>query len=111
MATQDMVDFHCELFDRCINNCDDKEDDNDQKDFEMSKDALDVADSVKMVSFETKHWNFSSEIQIRSTNFIENFKFNHSLNNLPIKNVSNFQQTSIKNLKRNCRIFSKKNFF
>ena len=52
MATQDMVDFHCELFDRCINNCDDKEDDNDQKDFEMSKDALDVADSVKMVSFE-----------------------------------------------------------
>ena len=50
MATQDMVDFHCELFDRCINNCDDKEDDNDQKDFEMSKDALDVADSVKMVS-------------------------------------------------------------
>ena len=71
MATQDMVDFHCELFDRCINNCDDKEDDNDQKDFEMSKDALDVADSVKMVSFETKRLNFSFEIQIRSMNFIE----------------------------------------
>ena len=71
MATQDMVDFHCELFDRCINNSDDKEDDNDQKDFEMSKDALDVADSVKMVSFETKRLNFSFEIQIRSMNFIE----------------------------------------
>ena len=51
MATQDMVDFHCELFDRCINNCDDKEDDNNQKDFEMSKDALDVANTVKMVSY------------------------------------------------------------
>ena len=52
MATQDMVDFHCELFDRCINHSDDKEDNNDQKEFEMSKDALDVANSVKKVCFQ-----------------------------------------------------------
>ena len=54
MATQDMVDFHCELFDRCINNSDDKEDNTDQKEFKMSKDALDVANSVKKVSFEAE---------------------------------------------------------
>jgi len=52
MATQDMVDFHCELFDRCINNSDDKEDDHDQNDFEMSKDALDTTNSDS--KFETK---------------------------------------------------------
>ena len=110
MATQDMVDFHCELFDRCINNCDDKEDDNDQKDFEMSKDALDVADSVRMVSFETKRWNFSSELQIRSTNFIENFKFNHSLNNLPIKMCPIFNKLQSKILNKTAE-YLKKNFF
>ena len=49
MATQDMVDFHCELFDRCINNSDDKEDDHDQNDFEMSKDALDTTNSDSKV--------------------------------------------------------------
>ena len=50
MATQDMVDFHCELFDRCLNQGD-KEDTNDQEHLNMDKDALKVFNAVKKVFF------------------------------------------------------------
>ena len=40
MATQDMVDFHCELFDRCLNHGDKEEETNDdQEHLNMDKDA------------------------------------------------------------------------
>ena len=52
MATQDMVDFHCELFDRCINHSDDQEDTTNANDanLKMSKDAKDVMEAVKKVN-------------------------------------------------------------
>ena len=51
MATQDMVDFHCELFDRCINHSDEQEDTTNANDanLKMSKDAKDVMEAVKKV--------------------------------------------------------------
>ena len=50
MATQDMVDFHCELFDRCINHSDEQEDTNaNDANLKMSKDAKDVMEAVKKV--------------------------------------------------------------
>ena len=51
MATQDMVDFHCELFDRCINHSDEQEDTTnaDDANLKMSQDAKDVMEAVKKV--------------------------------------------------------------
>ena len=45
-----MVDFHCELFDRCINHSDEQEDTNaNDANLKMSKDAKDVMEAVKKV--------------------------------------------------------------
>jgi len=56
MATQDMVDFHCELFDRCINHSDEQEDTTNANDanLKMSKDAKDVMEAVKKTENESK---------------------------------------------------------
>ena len=48
-----MVDFHCELFDRCINHSDDKEDDSDNEDLKLSKDAKSFMKTTKKVHLPT----------------------------------------------------------